>query len=254
MKLSLCLITFNEEKNIHLPMNSAYDIADEVILVDGGSTDKTVEIVKSYGDKVKVHHVDNPPNFLTNKQRAIEFAHGEWILQLDADESLTPELKKEILEIIKSDTENTTYAGYMIPRKNWFLRGYLMKGGVYPDPVLRLYKRHGAHFALKNVHENVIIDGEIGWLKNPIDHYADPDFARYLYRWNVYTTFDANQIIEKKEKIGFFNYMIWKPFQWFMLAYFRHKGFMDGFHGFVFHYFSALRFVVIYIKVWQAGK
>ena len=250
MKLSLTIPTYNEEKNIHIPLDSAYDLVDAVVIVDGGSTDDTVKKAESYGSKVKVHHVDNPPNFLTNKQRAIEYAYGEWILQLDADEGVSPELKKEIKEIL----QNPKFDGYFIPRKNFFLGRFLMKGGVYPDRVLRLYKRDKAHFKLKDIHENAVVDGETGETKSAIEHYADPDFERYIMRWNRYTTFDANQAIEKKQKLSFFKYFIIKPISTFFKIYFRHKGFMDGFPGFVWALFSSLRYLVIYVKIWQKSQ
>jgi len=244
MKLSLCINTFNEEKNIHIPLESAIDLVDEVIIVDGSSKDKTVEIAKSYGVKVKVFIVDNPRNFLANKQRAIEKASGEWILQLDADEAVSDELKKEI----KTTLYEPKYAGYNIPRKNWFLTRFLMKGGVYPDYVLRLYKKSGARFDLKDIHENVKITGEVGYLKNAVLHYADPNFSRYLLRWDRYTTFDAQTAVKEGKKLSFINYFIIKPKIWFLKTYFRHKGFMDGFPGFVFSLFSSIRFWAIYIK------
>lgn len=100
MKLSLCLAVFNEEKNIHYPLDSCIDWVDEVIIVDGGSTDRTVEVAKSYGKKVKIFHRDNPPLFLINRQRAMDQAQGDWILQLDADEEVSPELKREIEAIL----------------------------------------------------------------------------------------------------------------------------------------------------------
>src|SRR3989337_46141 len=102
MKLSLCIATYNEKEFIHYPLGSAYDFVDEVIIVDGGSDDGTVEKVKSYGAKVKVFHEDNPPMFHINKQKALERATGDWILQLDADEALTDDLKKEITDIMNA--------------------------------------------------------------------------------------------------------------------------------------------------------
>lgn len=305
MKLSLCINTFNEEKNIHIPLDSAVDFVDEVIIVDGSSKDKTVEIAKSYGSKVKVFVVDNPRNFLTNKQRAIEKASGEWILQLDADEALSEDLKREIATLLncyiaKKQPNNGTMkqsnnevVGFYIPRKNFFLTRFLMKGGIYPDYVLRLYKKENAKFELKDIHENVKIinsnnqisrnkqisksnnqnsnkfensnsdvgnclnscDLEIGYLKNPILHYADPNFSRYLLRWDRYTTFDAEELAKKYPNPSFsisqfLNFFVFKPSFWFLKTYFRHKGFMDGFPGFVFSLFSSIRFWVIYIKWW----
>jgi len=245
MKLSLCIAVFNEEKNIHYPMDSAIDMVDEVIIVDGGSTDKTVKIAQSYGKKVKIIVSENPTMFHKNKQKAIEAAKGEWILQLDADESLSEDLKKEITMLL-NDTEKLP-AAYWLPRKNWFLTRFLEKGGQYPDYTIRLYKNSAAKFPCKDVHENVEIKGEIGHLKNPILHFADPDFSRYLMRWNRYTSLEVERMPDKT-KLSFFKYFVWKPKVTFLMMYFRHKGFMDGFPGFVFALFSSIRFWVIYIK------
>lgn len=247
MKLSLCIAVYNEEKNLHYPMDSAIDIVDEVIIVDGGSTDKTVEIARSYGKKVKIIKSDNPIMFHKNKQKAIEAAQGEWILQLDADEVLSQELKQEIINLLHQTDDQTAF---WIPRKNWFLTGFLMKGGQYPDYTIRLYKNGFAKFPCKDVHENVEIKGKVGYLKNPLLHYADPDFSRYLSRWDRYTTAEVERM-PKDMKLNFINYFVWKPKITFLMMYFRHKGFMDGFPGFVFSLFSAIRYWVIYIK-WVA--
>lgn len=228
-------------------MDSAIDIVDEVIIVDGGSTDRTVEIARSYGKKVKIIKSDNPIMFHKNKQKAIEAAKGEWILQLDADEVLSQELKQEIVKLPHGSEDPVAF---WIPRKNWFLTGFLMKGGQYPDYTIRLYKNGFAKFPCKDVHENVEIKGEIGYLKNPLLHYADPDFSRYLSRWDRYTTAEVERMPQDM-KLNFFNYFIWKPKITFLMMYFRHKGFLDGFPGFVFCLFSSIRYWVIYIK-WVA--
>ena len=282
MKLSLCIAVYNEEKNIHYSLDSAIDIADEVIIVDGGSTDRTIEVAKSYGKKIRIINSDNPVMFHKNKQKAIEAAQGEWILQLDADEVLSENLKKEIKSIVWRQTsaveersgktaEVNQLVAYNLPRKNWFLTGFLMKGGQYPDYTIRLYKNGFAKFPCKDVHENVEIiqkskvksednnetmkqlnNGTIGFLKNPILHYADPDFSRYLARWDRYTTAEVERM-PKDMKLNFFSYFVWKPKMTFLMMYFRHKGFMDGFPGFVFALFSSIRFWVIYIK-WRTKK
>ncbi|MDO8497048.1 MAG: glycosyltransferase family 2 protein [bacterium] len=285
MKLSLCIATYNEEQFIHYPLDSAYDIADEVIVVDGGSEDKTVEIARSYGDKVKVFVTNNPPMFHANKQKAIEKAKGEWILQLDADEALSEDLKKEILDVLqyqndKSNIKNDgaggaggrvpdsversepwregeprqapqNYNAYYISRKNWFLNRFLTKGGAYPDYTIRLYKNGKAHFPCESVHENVKVVGEIEYLQSPIFHYADPEFSRYLARWNRYTSLDADMLIKEKKKPSFLSYFFIKPTLWFLTSYIRYQGFRDGFPGFVFSLFSSIRFWGIYIKWWS---
>jgi glycosyltransferase involved in cell wall biosynthesis len=249
MKLSLCIAVRNEEKNLHYPLDSAIDIVDEVIIVDGGSTDKTVQIAKSYGKKVKIINTDNPIMFHKNKQKAIEAARGDWILQLDADEQLSEDLRQEILNVIE---DKNKINAFWMPRKNWFLTGFLMKGGQYPDYTIRLYRNGYAKFPCKDVHENVEIKGEIGYLKNPLLHFADPDFSRYLSRWDRYTTAEVDKM-PQDTKLNFFNYFIWKPKITFLMMYFRHKGFMDGFPGFVFALFSSIRFWVIYTK-WRVKR
>lgn len=256
MKLSLCIAVFNEEKNIHYPLDSAYDLVDEIVIIDGGSTDKTVKKAKSYGEKVRVIVSPNPKMFHINKQKAIEAAKGDWILQLDADEELSPELKQEIRFVILSSTKDPAkrnIVAYWLPRKNWFLTRFLMKGGQYPDYTIRLYKNGVAKFPCQDVHENVAVKGEIGYLKNPLLHYADPDFSRYLTRWDRYTTLEVEKM-PRDTRLNFFNYIFWKPKLTFLMMYFRHKGFMDGFPGFVFALFSSLRFIVIYTKWWLKSK
>lgn len=254
MSLSLCIATFNEEKNIHHALDTAYDFADEVIIVDGSSTDETVAKVKAYGPKVKVFTESNPPMFHINKQKAIERATGEWILQLDADEELTDDLKEEIRHIANNSEDNSAVA-YNIPRKNFFLTRFLMKGGVYPDYTIRLYKKGVAHFPCKDVHENVQVNGKIGFIKNPILHYADPNFGRYLVRWQRYTGLEALKMKgdHYPSSLDFLilqciDFILVKPITTFFLMFIRHKGFLDGVSGFIFALFSSIRFWVIYFK------
>lgn len=243
--LTVSLATFNEEKRLPECLFSIKDLADEIVVVDGQSSDKTREIAKSYGARIKV--TTNKPIFHINKQMAIDMAKKDWVLQLDADERVTPELSKEIRSKISS--QRRTINGYWIPRKNWFLGRFLMKGGVYPDYTLRLYRRGKGRLPQKSVHEQTVIEGDVSFLKNPLIHMADTTFGHYLMRWNRYTDLISMEI--KKEKpglFGFFDYLFVKPIGWFLLTYFRHKGFQDSWQGFVFSFFSALRFPAGYIK------
>lgn len=243
--LSVVLATYNEEKNLSACLRSLKDLADEIIVVDGSSIDKTVDIAKEYGARVKV--TTNKPIFHINKQMAIDMATCDWVLQLDADERISPELKKEIIKIVNS--KHSTINGYWIPRKNWFLGRFLMKGGIYPDYTLRLYKRGKGKLPQKSVHEQAVVDGDVGYIKSPLIHMADVSFGRYLMRWNRYTSLIRDEL--KKEKISiftFFDYLFIKPIKWFLLTYVRHKGFMDSWQGFVFSFFSSLRFPVGYAK------
>ncbi len=286
-KISVAIATFNEEENIGPCLDTVKDWVDEMIVVDGSSQDKTREIAKEYG--AKVIKTTNKPIFHINKQMAIDEASGEWIFQLDADERVTPKLRDEILKIIKSKTEFNSSAarripkespplptkvgssaatneespslragggfnGFWIPRKNFFLGRYLKKGGQYPDYTLRLYKKGKGRLPCKSVHEQAEVEGKVGYLKNDLLHLADPTFSRYLVRFGRYTSLIADELEEKKVKLNFpnlLNYLFIKPLWWFLLTFFRHKGFVDGFQGFVFSLFSGMRFPVGYIKYWE---
>lgn len=278
--LTVALATFNEELNIGECLESVKDIADEIVIVDGSSSDKTVEIANKYHAKVLV--TTNPPIFHVNKQKALDMAKGEWILNLDADERVTSDLAHEIKNVIQmSDEEIRGYedklpsidlfirhqkilekrdglqetkgefAGFFIPRLNYFLGRYLRYGGVYPDGVIRLVKKGKAHYPAKDVHEQIVVEGKIGWLEYPLYHRDSPTFARYLARNNRYIALLAQEFQEKKvrkDPITFLWYVVWKPVWWFGLTYFRHKGFLDSWQGLLFSVFSARRFAVAYLR------
>lgn len=244
-KISVAIATFNEEENIGKCLKSVTDWVDEIVIVDGVSTDKTVDVAKKFNAKIII--TDNPPIFHINKQKAIDACNSEWILQLDADEVVIEELKKEIIKVINLTPNN----GYWIPRKNFFLGKFLSKGGQYPDYSLRLYRRGKGRLPCKSVHEQVEVEGKVDYLKNPLLHYSYPDFSHYLLHFKRYTDIFADELREQNMKINLLqtlNYLLIKPISWFLSTYLRHKGFVDGFAGFVFSFFSALRFPIAYIK------
>lgn len=245
--LSVVLATFNEEKNLPDCLESVKGLADELIIVDGTSTDQTVAVARKFG--AKTHVTSNPAIFHINKQKAIDLATKKWILQLDADERVSKELASEIKTIL-SDKENTKN-GYWIPRKNWYLGRFLMKGGQYPDYTVRLYRQGKGALPQKDVHEQTEVQGEVGYIRAPLIHMADPSFKRYLMRWNRYTDLMAKNDINAKMRYNPFigiKYLLLMPVWWFLWTYIRHKGFMDRWQGFIFSFFSALRFPVAYIK------
>ena len=249
--LSVVLATFNEEKNLPSCLDSLKDIADEIIIVDGTSTDKTVEIAKKYGAKVKI--TTNKQNFHINKQIAIDMATKDWVLQMDADEHVGKDLKKEILEVLEKDSKE--FNGYWTARKNWFLGRFLMKGGQYPDYTLRFYRNGKGRLPQKDVHEQAEVEGKVGYLKSPLLHFPYKNFSHYLKKWNLYNDLLASQIREQLrnknilQKIFFgFMYLFVRPSHWLFTAFLRHKGFYDLWQGFIFSLFSALRFPVSYIK------
>ena len=248
-KISVAIATFNEENNIADCLESLKNFADEVVIADGSSTDRTRDIASKLN--AAVIKTTNKQMFHINKNLAIDNCKGNWILLLDADERLSKELKTEIEEVISQSPQKN---GFLINRKNWFLGGFLTKGGAYPDSVIRLIKRGKGRLPEKSVHEQIRVEGTVGHLKNDILHMADPNFARYLTRANRYTSQTAKEIKKRNPGRGMFTvvyYMITKPIITFLNIYFRHKGYQDGFRGFIWALFSSAHFFYAYVKYWQ---
>ena len=162
--LSVVLAVYNEENNLGDCLDSVKDLADEIVIVDGGSKDKTIEIAKKFNAKI-IHAKDNPQNFHINKNIAIYEASKDWILQLDADEMVNKELAEEIKYVTSRKPEVN---GYWIPRRNFFLGRYLTKGGQYPDYTLRLYRRGEGRLPGNDVHEQASVEGKVEYLKNDL--------------------------------------------------------------------------------------
>lgn len=280
-KISVAIATHNEEENIVDCLNSMKGLNQEVVMVDGSSTDKTVELAKQLG--AKVMSVENDPMFHNMKQLAIDNCRGDWIILIDADERLTEKLRLEIIKVTSmSDTEieeyqknlpsrklflrhqhllenrdgkigtsNGEYAGFFFPRLNWFLGKFLKRGGVYPDGVIRLFKRGKAYLPCRDVHEQMVVLGKVGWLENHLLHFDSPSFKRYLVRNNRYVNLITSELKQKKTAknlVNFWLYLIYMPLSWFFLTAIRHKGILDGYQGIIFSFFSALRFPKAYIR------
>jgi len=253
LPLSVALAVFNESANLADCLETIKGIASEIVIVDGQSSDNTVEIAKQYNATVLVE--ENRSNFHINKQHAIDACHGDWILQLDADERVSTMLASEI-QVIVSAKPSATADAYYLKRRNYFLGRWMNKGGMYPDPVIRLFKKGKARLPQASVHELMSVEGTTKWLQNDLLHIADPNFARYLLRSNRYTELQAIDWI-KENKLGtntstIILYMIWKPLVRFLEIYLRHKGFQDGFPGFVFAWYSGLHIASSYVKYWEA--
>ncbi len=231
-------------------LDAIRDIADELVIVDGGSSDSTVQIAAEYN--AHIIQTDNPKIFHINKQKALDACNGIWILQLDADEVIPDDLKREIKQTISK--ERLTANGYYIPRSNYFWGHFMKKGGQYPDSVIRLVKKGYASFPCKSVHEQIAIQGDVDTLTHPMKHYSYRTRADYWKKADTYTSLTA---IELSKNYGFtvgskvkllLLYGLLKPIITFMTIYIRHKGFVDGLTGFEFSLYSALHFPWAYIK------
>src|SRR3990167_2712731 len=248
-KLSIVLATFNEEDNIAPCLESIKDIADEIVIVDGSSSDKTVPIALSYGARVIKR--ENYPNFHINKKYAIDHAHGEWVLQLDADERVSIKLAQEIAQVMRMTPGELEVHQQNLRGRELLLRHqHLIEerdgkiGDTQGEYTAFFFPRRN-FFLAKDVHEQMWVKGRVGWLRNDLLHLDSPTFARYIARNSRYIDLIAKEL--KKEKTGkspitFLNYFLVKPLHWFLLTQIRHKGILDGFQGIVFSFFSALRF------------
>ncbi len=281
IKLSAAIATFNEEENIKDCLESIKDIVDEIVIVDGTSVDKTVEIAESFGARVFIE--SNPANFHINKQKSFDHSKGEWILYLDADERVSKELASEIKRVISMDNNSLEqyqdkvknkklflrhqklleqrdgaigelqgeYVAFFFPRLNYFLGKYLRYGGVYPDGVIRLFKNKKAYLPCKDVHEQMVVKGRVGWLQSDLLHVDSPTFSRYIKRNTRYVNLIADDL--KRSNVGknpyqFIIYCFVKPLTWFFMTQIRHKGILDGVQGIIFSFFSALRFPRAYME------
>lgn len=244
-RISVILATFNEEKNIKDCLDSVKGWVDEIVVVDGTSTDNTVEIVRKYTKKIFVR--ENPPMFHINKQMAIDKATGEWILYLDADERVSEELRAEILSVIKNKNNN----GYWIPRKNIIFGRWIKNSFWYPDYQLRLFKRGTAYLPCKSVHEQPQLTGKADYLKNPLIHYNYQTISQFIHKLDtLYTENDARIYLAQKKKIFWYD-AIRFPTGEFLATFFAREAYKDGLHGLVLSIFQSFSSFVTFAKIWE---
>lgn len=245
--ISIAMATYNEAENLRMSLPALKGWVDEIVIVDGGSTDKTVYVARQFGAKVIV--TDNPPIFHINKQKALDACAGKWILQLDADEVVSDELREELLSIAKKNTEGC--AGYYIARKNFFLGHWIRKGGQYPDYVIRFFLRGKGKFPAKSVHEQIAISGTVGHLKNPLFHYSYRTLGEYMMKAHRYSQLEAKKMQERNVPINLLSYLQYNtilPLQTFFNLFFVHKGFIDGLYGFLYAALSGMHHSMAYMK------
>jgi glycosyltransferase involved in cell wall biosynthesis len=242
-KISVTVITFNEEKNIKDCLESV-KWADEIVVVDSGSADKTVEICKDFTDRIFFHPWIGMKE---QKQYAVNKASNSWIFSIDADERLTDEIKVFIIHELK----NPSHDGYRFPRQNYFLGRWMKHGGWYPDMVLRFFNKEKGFFGGINPHDKVIVNsGSIKTVPFPIIHKTYNSISQYLIKQNLYSSVSAMERVKAGKKV--MPILIPVKTAWkFVETYFMKRGIMDGFHGFVAAMGSTYSTFLKYVKIWE---
>jgi len=247
MQLSVIIITRNEEANIADCLKSV-DFADEVIVLDNASSDNTAQIARSLG--ASVHSTTDWPGFGPQKNRALALATGEWVLSIDADERVTPDLREEILgELTRADAANC----FAIPRSSWFCGRFIQHSGWTPDYVDRLFKAGSAKFSDDLVHEKLLHVESVVPLKNPLLHYSHRNFSDVLLKIDRYSTASAEQAYANGKQasvVGAVGHGFWA----FIRTYFFKAGFLDGEHGVALAIANAEGSYYRHLKLWRLGQ
>ncbi len=241
--VSVAIVTKDEEKNIQDALQSIRDVA-EIVIVDAFSIDRTLDICREYTDKV---YQTEWKGYAKQKQTAIEHAKGPWVFILDSDERFTESLREELSSVVKN---NKVYSGFYVPRKNFFLGKWIRYGGWWPDYTLRLFLKDKASMEEREVHEKVVVNGTVGYLKNPIEHNTYRTISDYIKKMENYSTLSANELYNKKITPSIFSMLI-NPGFVFIKMFFLRQGFRDGIHGFILAVLYSFYTFLKYAKVWE---
>lgn len=240
--VSVVIVTKNEETNIEDALKSVAD-AEEIIVVDAFSSDGTIDVCKQYTDKV---YQQQWQGFARQKQTAVDYAKGPWVLILDADERVTMGLKTEIIEKIIT----TDCSGFYMPRENYFIGKWIRHSGWWPDNTLRLFKKTKGRLEPREVHEKVVVDGKVGYLNNPLKHYTYHSVSDFMERMERYSTLAAREIRKNSGRAGLFSLTV-KPFATFMKMYVMRTGFLDGTRGIMLAVLYSFYTFLKYAKTWE---
>jgi len=242
LNLSVIIITKNEEKDIRACLESVKDLSNDIVIVDSGSTDKTLDICRSYTQKIFHNEFKG---YSQQKQAALEHAERAWVLNIDADERVSDALKDEIRALLGNNSYSQN--GFLIPFRNYFLGGRLRFGSVRSEKHIRLFKRDQAQYGLDNVHEGIVVKPPVSELKNPIDHYSYQTIEEYLKKCNWYTSLSAEEKYAQGIRFRFYHHLR-LPYEFFV-RYFLKLGFLDGKRGLLFAFLSAYYVWMKYVKI-----
>jgi glycosyltransferase involved in cell wall biosynthesis len=242
IKVSAAIITFNEDIIIEKTL-SKLDWCNEIVIVDSGSTDKTIEICEKYGCNIYYNKFEG---FGQQKQFALNKCKNNWVLSIDADEILSDNLKTELINTF--NTDKIKYNGFYLPFATHYLGKTLKFCGLKHEKHLRLINKKHAHFTTPKVHESIIVDGEISKMKNKIIHHTYRNLSHHLYKMNNYTDNAATEYLNNNKKISRFKAIIKFPVSFF-IVYIIKGGIFDGYQGFMWSLFSAFYTSLKYAKL-----
>ncbi|MBZ5620366.1 MAG: glycosyltransferase family 2 protein [Acidobacteriia bacterium] len=240
MKITATIITLNEERNIARAIESLR-CSDEILIVDSGSVDRTVELAEKLGARVIEA---GWRGFAGQKNWAAEQASHDWILSLDADEALSEALEAEIWNVKKN---GPLYDGYTMPRLACYLGRWILHSGWYPDRKVRLYDRRKGTWVGNVVHESVQVDGRVGHLESNLLHFTCDSLSEHLRTLDRYTTLAAQELAARKVKVPL-SRVILDPAWTFAKTYFLQRGFLDGLEGLIIAYMAAFYTFLKYSK------
>jgi len=243
-RLSVVVVTLNEAERIRACLESVV-WADELVVVDAESQDKTVLIARELTDRVFVRPW---PGFAAQKNFAIAEATGDWILSLDADETVSPPLRAEIEAVVRGAGEA---AGYTVPRRNVFWGAWVRHGGLYPDRQLRLFRRGHGRFLERAVHESVTVDGAVGRLAGHLEHRSYRDVADFLARADRYGSLAADEWLAAGRPVRPLRDLVARPIGRFLGMYLARAGFLDGWRGFLLATLYAYYVFMRSAKAWE---
>jgi glycosyltransferase involved in cell wall biosynthesis len=228
MKISATIVTLNEERNIARAVASLKPCVDEIVTVDSGSSDRTQEIAAALGARVVR---EDWRGYAEQKNFAAACATHDWILSIDADEELTPQLAAEI-QALRAAGDHNDIAGWMMPRRARYLGRWIGHSGWYPDRKIRLYHRGRGTWKGERVHESVEVTGAVGMLRNDLLHFTCDSLSQHLQTIDRYTSLAARAIAESGKPVRFRRLVIDPPWT-FVRSYIFQRGFLDGAHGFI---------------------
>ncbi|MBI4637827.1 MAG: glycosyltransferase family 2 protein [Candidatus Rokubacteria bacterium] len=242
-RLSVVVIAWNEEERLRDCLGSV-GWADEVVVVDAESGDKTVQIAREFTDHVLIRPWGG---FADQKNFALGQASGDWVLSLDADEEVSPELREEIVALLLG---GAAHDGYAIPRRNLFWGAWVRHGRLYPDWQLRLFRRGHGRFVPRAVHESAQVDGPVGRLRSPLLHRSYRDVSDFLERMNRYSSLAAEEAVRAGQRASVRD-LVLRPLGRFVSMYLVSGGCLDGWRGFLLAVLYSYYVFIRTAKIWE---